>query len=87
MVVTGACGSGTALLPQLFEEITLGRGNETFLPGASTHRARTVPFPSPFLRRQCRVVLARASCVLVDFSSLDKEKDLQVGKVNLHNCV
>lgn len=52
MVVTGACGSGTGLLPQLFQEITLGRGNKTFLPGASicVHTQSTeCAFPFPVL--------------------------------------
>lgn len=33
VVATG--GSGTSLLPQLFQVITLGRANKAFLPGAS----------------------------------------------------
>lgn len=51
VVATGACGSGTSLLPQLFQEITLGRANKTFLPGASmcVHiQRKECAFPFPF---------------------------------------
>lgn len=88
MVVTGACGCGTGLLPQLFQEITLGRGNKTFLPGASTC-VHTEHGMCPSLPHSWggSAGLAGAKCVLVCLSSLDKENDLQVGKVNLRNCI
>lgn len=47
VAVTGACGSGTGLLPQLVQEITLGRGNKTFLPVHTQSKDFAFPFSFP----------------------------------------
>lgn len=66
MVVTGACGSGTGLLPQLFEEITLGRGND-FSPwcihGAHT-QSKECAFLFPFLGEAVQGCLSKSQVCL-----------------------
>lgn len=96
MVVNDACNSGAGLLPLLFQEIKMGRGNKAFLPWRIDARAHAERGTCLSLPLSCggsagSVLLAR--CYTEPgvswriYPALDKRNDLQLGKVNSHNCI